>query len=146
MSLTFTEKEINQLKDAICNSSAKRSYMFHKMDIKHFLLSYFEKKRKEDTQKSRVNNSIMITKNSNSISHSNKKGSKDGYKIVKVSKNYEFPSSIYKKDTPESAAKSALRGIIRKNKLDDKTTFTFSLMMGEKLYKYTAKNGKLEAH
>jgi hypothetical protein len=160
MSLTFTEEEVKQLEDSICDSSAKRSYTSHKRDMKKFILAYFEKKRKGSTKKSpsadkkngsskksQEKKSLNGIKKSNSKNKSsNSKEPKDGYKIVKVSKNYEFPNSIYKKDTPEEAAKSALKGIIRKNDLDDKHTFTFSITSGEKSYKYTTKNGKLEAH
>ena len=160
MSLTFTEEEVKQLEDAICDSSAKRSYTSHKRDMKKFILAYFEKKRKGSTKKSpsadkkngsskksQEKKSLNGIKKSNSKNKSsNSKEPKYGYKIVKVSKNYEFPNSIYKKNTPEEAAKSALNGIIRKNDLDDKPTFTFSITSGEKSYKYTTKNGKLEAH
>ena len=144
MSLTFTEEEVKQLEDAIFNSSSKRSYTSHKKDIKKFLLAYFEKQKIEikKNEKSQEKKSLS----SESSNSKKMKGSNDGYKITKVSKNYEFPSSIYKKDTHEEAAKSALNGIIRKNNLDDKTIFTFVITKGEKSYKYTAKNGKLENH
>ena len=73
----------------------------------------------------------------------NEKKVKNEYRIIKVSKNYKFPSSIYQKETSDEAASSALKGIIRKNNLDDKSFFTFSIKNGEKTYKYTVKNGKI---
>lgn len=130
LSLTFTVEEVKQLENSIFNSSSKRSYVSHKKDLKKFLLSYFDK------QKTSIVKSKKDTKKI--------KGSNDGYKIIKVSKNYEFPTSIYKKDIPEEAAKSAMKAIIRKNNLDNNTIFTFSLIKGENLYKYTTRNGKLE--
>ena len=85
-------------------------------------------KKNGSSKKSQEKKSLNGVKKSNSKNKSsNSKEPKDGYKVVKVSKNYEFPSSIYKKDTLEGASKSALKGIILKNDLDDKHTFTFSI-------------------
>jgi hypothetical protein len=165
MSVTFTEKEVEQLEDAICNSTSMRSYSSHKKDMKKFILAYFEKQRTAESKKksdnigkshisekknskkknSKKKNSKKKIKSDEKKSPKDPKGPKDGYKILKVSKNYEFPSSIYKKDDPDVAAKSAMKGIIRKNELDD-DTFTFSIITGEYTYKYTCKSGKLITH
>ena len=143
LSLTFTVEEVKQLENAIFNSSSKRSYVSHKKDLKKFLLSYFEK-QKTSIVKSKKDDEKTKSSNENKKDTKKIKGSNGGYKIIKVSKNYEFPTSIYKKDIPEEAAKSAMKAIIRKNNLDNNTIFTFSLIKGENLYKYTTRNGKLE--
>jgi len=159
MSVTFTKEEVEQLEDAICNSEAKRSFSSHKKDLHKFILAYFEKQRTKGSKKKSKSKSPTGKKNETNKSSGKKKkketsekkskelkGPKNGYKILKVSKNYEFPSSIYKKDDPDAAAKSAMKGIIRKNELDDDITFTFSIITGGDTYKYTCKSGKLEAH
>ena len=144
MSVTFSEEEVKQLEDAICNSTAKRSYLSHKKNMKKFIPAYFEKQITRSKKKSSSNEKSKkgeVEKKSKSS-----KGPKNGFKILKVSKNYEYPSSIYKKDDPDAAAKSAMKGIIRKNELDDDVTFTFSIVIGNDTYKYTCKSGRLESH
>jgi len=158
MSVTFTKEEVEQLEDAICNSAAKRSFSSHKKDLHKFIIAYFEKQRMKGSKKKSKSKSPSKspskssgkkkkeTSEKKSKSPKEPKGPKNGYKILKVSKGYEFPSSIYKKDDPDDAAKSAMKGIIRKNELDDDVTFTFSIITGSDKYKYTCKSGKLEAH
>ena len=150
MSVTFSEEEVKQLEDAICNSASKRSWSSHKKDMKKFILAYFEKQKTPGSIKKNKSKSPSSEKKSNGkekkVKEKYLKGPNNGYKILKVSKNYEFPSSIYKKDDPNSAGKSAMKGIIKKNKLDDDVTFTFSIITGTDKYKFTCKSGKLEAH
>lgn len=149
MSLTFTEEEVKYLEDAICNSSTKRSYLSHKKDMKKFILSYFYKLKSSSgtnkvSGKKKSSDKNSSDKKSPVKNELVKKGSGRVYKIVKVSKNFEFPSSVYKKNTPDDAAKSAMKGIIKKNNLDDDVTFTFYVKTGDDTYKYTVKSGKLQ--
>jgi len=159
MSLTFTEEEVKQLEEAICNSSAKRSYSCHKKDMKKFILAYFEKlgsssgsnksSRKKKVSGGKSKSQEKKSKESSSSKSPGKKtgnngSSTSGYKIIKISKNYEFPSSVYKKSNPVDAAKSALKGIIRKNGLDGDVNFTFSVKTGDDTFKYNVRNGKLQ--
>lgn len=154
-SLVFTEDEIIRLEVAINNSSEKRSFASHKRDIKKFLLSYFEKKSKlESGDKPKIaKTKKTLATNSKTSKDIKKRDTKNiskkpcnGFTIVKVSQKYDFPSSVYKKDNPDDAAKSAMKGIIKKNNLDNKSTFTFTINSGDKTFKYTSKNGKLESH
>jgi hypothetical protein len=142
MSITFSEEEIKQLENAICNSTAKRSYSSHKRDLKKFLISHFNK-QKTDNEVDKPKKKLSDKK---IISDKKDNGSVDEYNITGVSGDYEYPTSVYKKDAPIKAAQSAMKGIIRKNKLNSSDKFTFSIKKDTRTFKYTHNNGILEAH
>lgn len=152
MSVTFSEDEIKKLEDAICNSTASRSYSSNKKDLKKFLMVHFKKikvENKKDGEKpTKKEKKSSLTKDKKEKKSDDKKsnGPKDGFKIIEVSKNYEFPVSIYKKDTPILAAESATTAIIKKNKLGIDAKFTFSIKKENRAFKYTYENETLSAH
>ena len=66
---------------------------------------------------------------------------------MEVSNNFDFPTSIYKKDTPILAANSAMKAIIKKNKLESgDSKFTFSIKKDNRTFKYTCNGENLTAH
>ena len=144
MSITFTEEEVEKLIDDIRNSELKRSFSSHKKDVKKFILSYFEKQRNLIDKKTKSIDTKTKVEKSDS---EDKNCSLDGYKIIEVSNNFEFPTSIYKKDTPILAAQSAMKGIIKKNKLKiEDSKFTFSIKKDVRIFKYTCNGEILNAH
>lgn len=156
MSVTFTAKEIEELENAISNSTFNRSFSSHKKDVKKFLVAHF-KKNKSDTvkiekvkiekiDKSPKNKSDKIPKKSPNKTLSEKVGPKDGWKIMDVTSGYEYPTSVYKKDVPIEAAESAYKGIIRKNKLGSEAKFTFTIKKDNRAFRYTYENKNLNAH
>lgn len=161
MSITFNVSEIKELENAIGASTFSRSFSSHKKDMKKFLLAHF-KKNKSMTKKSnkKVEDKISTSKKISSKEISSKKtsskktsnkpkeksGPKDGYKIMEVTSGYGYPTSVYKKTVPMEAAESAIKGIIKKNKLEMDSTFTFSIKKENRAFRYTYENGKINAH
>ena len=142
MAITFTAEEVKQLTEKICNSDAKRSFSSHKKDVKKFILAYFEK---QGTSVEKVTSKDKKTKAEKSSE--NKNETSDGYKIIEVSNNLEFPTSVYKKDTPILAANSAMKAIIKKNKLESTNSkFTFSIKKDNRTFRYTCNGENLSAH
>lgn len=154
MSITFTDNEIEELENAICNSSFNRSFSSHKKDLKKFLLAHFKKNKNDTvepqgkTQTKTLNSDTGKTKSkTQSKTLKDKTGPSDGWKIMDVTSNYEYPTSVYKKNTPIEAAESAYKGIIKKNKLQGSDTkFTFSIKKENRAFRYTYENEKLSAH
>lgn len=145
MSVTFSDEEIKQLENAICNSTAKRSYSSHKRDLKKFLIAHFNK-QKTDNEVDKPKKKLSDKKIISDKKDKKDSGSAEEYKITSVSGDYDYPTSVYKKDTPIKAAQSAMKGIIRKNKLKSIDTFTFSIKKDTRTFKYTHNKGILEAH
>jgi predicted PilT family ATPase len=144
MSITFSEDEIKNLVDDICNSTESRSYYAHKKDLKKFIMMHFKKIKIVD-KKVEIDDKVS-SKNEKKLSDKKNNGSKDAFKIVEVSNKYEYPVSIYKKDTPILAAESASKAIIKKNKLGIDASFSFSIKKENRSFKYTFENENLKAH
>jgi D-alanyl-D-alanine carboxypeptidase len=145
MSVTFSEEERKNLVDAICNSTESRSYSANKKDLKKFLMVHFKKIKIVD-KKVEDQNKKEDDKNEKKLSDMKNNGTKDGFKIVEVSNKYDFPVSIYKKDSPILAAESASKAIIKKNKLGIDASFIFSIKKENRCFKYTFENENLKAH
>ena len=134
MSITFTEKEVSILSNIIEQSNERRSFLLQK-DLKKFLISHFKKLKDVDETPKKVKRDIPEKKNST-----------EGFKITTVSNKYEYPTSVYKKETPMIAAEIAKKGIIRKNKLGSENEFTFSIKNEARTFTYSCKNNKLTAN
>lgn len=153
--LIFTENEVNILTNSIENSKYKNSFISHKKDIKKFLLNHFRKNEvKSDTNIlsdiSKLLTTFTKTNNSTHIKVKvkekkvSKNEPKNGYKILSVSNNYTFPSTIYKKKDVDEVAKSVVKGIIKKNKLNDvNANFSFIIIKNTKKYNYSYKCKKI---
>ena len=151
MSLVFSTKEIEELENAICNSTFNRSFSSHKKDVKKFLLAHFKKNKseskisnKKDVKEEKMSGNPKEKNGSRKVS--DPQGPKDGYRIMEITSGYGYPTSVYKKDIPIKAAESAVKGIIRKNKLGSDAKFTFSIKKENRAFRYTYENGKLNAH
>ena len=138
MSLTLSEEKTKNLIELILKGSGRRSLLSNGQNLEKFLFSFFSKNIVEKSKIIENNDkSKIVKKQLNELK---------GYKILKVSKNYLFPSTTYKKDTPMLCAESAIKGIIRKNKLEDSDNFTFSITNNTKTLTYNYNNKKLEAN
>lgn len=141
--MSLTEEKSEKLKEIILKTDARRSFLANNQDLEKFLFSYFTKqiikKESGDVPK-------KITRNKKVEASKKITSELKGYKIIKVSNKYTYPSTVYVKETPILCAESAVKGIIRKNKLSDSDNFSFSITNNTKTFTYAYNNKKLEAN
>jgi hypothetical protein len=134
---TITQRQVKNLFE-------KCSTLKGEEDLKKLFDKYFKDALSDKPKKDKSKDKSEKKQKDKSKNKSEKKV--DGFKIVEISGNLQYPSSKYKKETPKEASESALAGILRKNKnLDKKTAkFSFTIQSGDgPKYSYTYSSGKL---
>ena len=151
--ITFSKEEIESFEKGIKDTPFYRSWCANKKDIKKFLFQLC----KNHTEKSSSEKSIPQKESKLNIKKSDikksdikianiKKSDKEKnnlFKIIKVTKGFEYPSSTYNKENSKDASETALKAIIKKNKLGKNENFTFTLSCKDKEYKFNVKNGSI---
>lgn len=140
MTITFSKEELESFEKGIKDTPFYRSWCSNKKDIKKFLFQLC-KNHTDITIKN--TNKKEHKKEPKKITRKTENTSTYSYKISKVTKGYTFPSSVYKKSTAKEAAETALKAIVKKNKLGKNENFTFTISSKDKEYKFTVKNGSI---
>ena len=166
--ITFSKEELESFEKGIKDTPFYRSWCANKKDIKKFLFQLCKNHSEKSTsEKSTSEKSIPQKESKPNIKKSDikksdtkkfdikksdikksdtKKSDKEknnSFKIIKVTKGFEYPSSTYNKENSKDASETALKAIIKKNKLGKNENFTFTLSCKDKEYKFNVKNGSI---